>query len=360
MNLTKNTIFLLSLMYCSTLLGESPQIDQDAISGNVKAAHREREFGRVPRAEGKNIPPVTAIAADKKAFFCSASYTLWAPYQQGVNIALSNISYTPPPSEPGNIISPFFPLRSGFKATVGKNLFYDGWVALITYTWFYNPVTTNKSSYIQGNVYQSPWIAQDYDNLSNITASFGNQFNRINSRLFRKLKFTPSFIFTPWVGLQGAWEDQDFDASMTVESTPFSLLTMENKQYWWCVGPYAGTEISYSLMKNVLLTINSGMGINLSKHDIYMHQTSAPTTAPDQKSIIRLLEDHVWGTEAMFEISFGPSISHDFRDVSCFIKAEWEMQTWMNHNGFVPVVNPVGLYGDYSMQGFTLTAGAIF
>ncbi|MCH9617421.1 MAG: hypothetical protein SP4CHLAM5_07100 [Chlamydiia bacterium] len=358
----KNTIFVFTLVTMTYIFGEKPFIDETTLSGNVRAAYITREFGKVPRKEAPNVPSATAVAANKKNFFCSASYTLWTANQGGMNIATSNTSQPPFTNSAGNTIAPISSVRSGFKITAGKNLFFDGWIALISYTWFNNPANFDSSSYIAGNSYRSPWIIEDYINLTAISDNFSNQFNRINSKLYRRLKFSPSFIFTPWIGLQGAWEDQYLDANITIEKTLLSssLLTMRNLQYWWCIGPYAGTEITYTTVKNIIFFINSGAGLNLAKHDVFLKQEMAPTSSPNEKTTTQDLPMYSWNTEAMFESSLGVAIHHNFGDVSCFLKASWEIQIWMNHNGFISPYDGTGIYGDYSTQGLTISAGAIF
>jgi hypothetical protein len=362
MSYIRHIIFLCTTISVSNLLAEMSSIDEGTVAGNVRAAYITREFGRVPRKEARNIPPLTAVAANKKTFFCSASYILWVPYQDGINIAVSNTSETPFSKKAGNTITPIRSVRNGFKVTAGKNLFFDGWIALVSYTWFNNPANFDENSYIPGNTYRSPWIAEDYINLTAISDSFSNQFNRINSKLYRRLRFSPSFTLTPWAGLQGVWEDQYLDANITIEKSleDTSLLTMRNTQYWWCLGPYAGTEITYSIIKRLTLFANSGIGINLCKHDTYMLQQTADHLSPTVKTLTQNLGIHRWNTEAMFEASFGLAAQHNFGDVAGFLKASWEIQTWMNHNGFLPAYCGTGYYGDYSMQGLTITAGAVF
>lgn len=357
MKISKYYLFITLLSISGTLFGNtSADTSNTFVSGNIKKAHHEKEFGKAPSKYGRNIPPSAGINANKRAISLSGSYTLWQVFQTGITIAdVGNASAVPAAN-----ITPSNPPRSGLKVRGGKHLFYDNWEATISYTWFYNPATMQNNGYTSTNNYTSPWINLDYQNLTNITSRFFNQFNRIEFQLYRQLKYSPQFIITTWLGLQGVWEDQSLDADMNIIAEEDLFFTMRNTQDWWCIGPYAGTKVILPIFKYFSLFTNLGTGVNLVKRNVTQLQEIAPLSDHENTTVIYNTTFHEWNAEPMIEAYLGASSSHNFGSVTCYANISWQLQTWFSHNGFLPAFKNTGIYGNYSMQGLTATVGAYF
>lgn len=356
------SLFFLTIFLCS-YLSASNELSNTEIAGNVKRSHRLREYGKVKPCDARNIPRPGGIARANKSLQFYASYLLWAIYQDGQNIALSNIADSGIGNlSKGNTIIPYSPVRSGLKVYAGKSLYYDDWEALIGYTWIGNVNPLSTRSFHIDNIYYCPWLREDHLDLAEIATSYSNQFNRIDSKLYRHLALAQSFCFTPWIGVLGAWEDCYLETDIEVQETitDFHLFFMRNKQYWWCIGPYSGIEISYNFWKPLSLFASTGGSINLSKYSVILNQQRAELSDPDEKTTTQDMGSFTWEVEPMLEATLGLNVDVKIADVLFFFKAAWECQTWFSHNGFIIPPYNTGIYGNYSMQGLTTTIGVVF
>ncbi len=350
-------IYLLSLL-------SYPLYAEDAeIAGNVNPNYKPRESGRVSTQHALNLPPTHYYADASMVFSASASYTLWVPYQNGLIIAISN---APPASltdlTPGNALTPSSHPCSGLKVNVEKCGFYDDWTAGISYVWFNNPNNLRSKGFDINAYYKSPWIPDSYQDIYSIESSFSNQFNEVRGKLYKPLAFTSNFILSPWICLVGAWESQYLNANIDYEGTgsDFYIFTMENKQFWWCIGPGSGLEIAFKTPWYLSLYLNAGGSLNLARHIIY--QTSNQTNLFISSTVETLLNtaSFLWKVEPMIESSLGLRFDYSFSKTAIFLKSSWDLQTWFSHNGFITTKNRRGYYSNYSMQGLTVSAGCYF
>ncbi|MCH9811560.1 hypothetical protein K0U07_02210 [bacterium] len=343
------------LLFLPAILSADDPLPKKAVAGNVKAAHREREFGKVSREKGHLVPPSAGVAASKRSFSLTAAYTLWQGYFNGINVASSRGSA----NQIGTPLTPTIPIRNGLKVSASKNLFYDNWQASLTYTWYYNPSPLGYANYNPALTYTSPWVSGEYSNLSNIKSSFYNQFNRIHVKMFRVLRHSKYLLMTPWIGLQGVWETEDLHMDTEVIARTNYLFSMKNTQFWWCIGPFAGTKLILPILPYISLYANAGAGLHLTKRDLYQYKNGNPQN-PEELLPTSTTENHQWFTEAMMEGSLGLSMSHDFAEITCFTNIAWQVQTWFSHCGYVTNYLPRSSYGNYSLQGLTIKIGATF
>lgn len=350
-------IYLLSLLTIS-LYGEEGEL-----AGNVSPNYRPRESGRVSPNNALNLPPTHYFANASMVFSFSASYTLWAPYQNGLIIATANTPTTPLLDlAPGNSLVPATHLCSGLKVVFEKCSFYEDWTAGISYVWFNNPNNLSSKGFNTNDYYNSPWIEDTYQDIYFIESSFSNQFNEVRAKLYKPLAFAPNFILSPWICFVGAWDTQKLHANIDYEGSlsNFYLFTMKNKQLWWCVGPGSGAEITFKTPWYVSLYLSAGGSLNLAKHMIY--QTSNQTDLFSSSTVHALLntEAFIWKVAPMIESSLGLRFDYSFSKTAIFLKSSWDLQTWFSHNGFITKTNRQGTFSSYSMQGLTLSAGCYF
>jgi len=296
-------------------------------------------------------------------FSPSVSYTFWVPYQNGLTIAVANA-----PSEPLSDLTPGASLApathpcSGFKVSFEKCGFYDDWTAGISYMWFNNSNKLSSKNYDINFYYHSPWIPDPYQDIYLIESKFSNQFNEFRGKLFKPLAFAENFILSPWICLIGAWESQYLDATIDYEGslTNFYLFTMENRQYWWCVGPGSGIEISFKTPWYLSLYINGGGSLTLTRNVIDQSSNQTNLYSVSTEEALLNISTFVWKVAPMIESSLGLRFDYSFSKTAIFLKSSWDLQTWFSHNGFITTKDRTGTYSNYSMQGLTVTAGCYF
>ncbi len=331
--------------------------------GNIKGNHFPEEHGKVKDEFARSVPSAYYRAGEDSSFAFSASYTLWVPYMNGINIANSNNPITPSTSlAAGNMIRPITSARSGFQLQAEKYLHYDHWRWCIGYMWFNNQNPLSNHSFKIDNHYSSPWISTPIATLLEASSSFSNQFNSILGTIDRSLAVTQTFIFTPFAGIIGGWETSSLNANLQLLDTfdDLQLFTMSNKLYWWCIGPYAGLEFSYRIMNKLSLFLKTASSLNLAKTDLYEQQSLLELTTPGSESVPNNHENHLWNIEPMTACQLGMKLNYKLKDLSLLLDLSWELQTWFHHMGFLSSGNLMGLRGNYSMQGLNASFGIIF
>jgi hypothetical protein len=303
------------------------------------------DMSSTPKAQYSVAPAKNPGGDDALAFYIQAAYTFWVPYQEGMNFASSGNTGTA--TIAGNYLTPSINGCSGFKVGIGANTMHDGWMVGLNYAWFYNNPTILANSLIDGTTYTATF------NDSGVTyrkpsSQWTGQFNRIDGQLDRSFYAGHYLTFRPWLGLLGAWETQNVNLFETV-SAP---LPMNNwKQNWWAIGPYAGCEASFFFTNEWAMYISSGASMLLATHTLTQLEKSNSNGVFSYN-----LADTFYNVEPMMETSLGLRWDSYWTDWALCIDLSWELQTYFSHNGFQSFDNPMGLMGNYSMQG--VTAGA--
>jgi hypothetical protein len=300
-------------------------------------------------------PPCSLRHIEKKTLpiIFSAFYTLWAPYQEGMNIAYS----TGDTIEPGNTIRPTTFYRSGFIVGGGWNSYHDDWTISSRYTLFYNYPDFHKQKLKITDSYHTPFSEEAFKS-DKLHSQFNNWFNRVDVTIDRSF-FTGRFIsIRPWMGILGAWEDSNLNFNMKAEGEDYEITDI--KQYtffqsWRALGPYAGIEGTYYLVKQFGFFLSSGAAICRANHIVTQHIS----TVDDEYILLDIdpidTETSFSNVEPMIEASIGIRCDMEWKKITLRVQAAWQLQTYFSHNGFQGYYSPLGIYGNYSMEG--LTAG---
>ena len=268
--------------------------NESEISGNIRVESAPKEFGLVSSDNSLKIPPAYAPTGENYKYTIDVAYTLWVAYQEGLTVAFSNSPTTAVGNlPPGNSIRPPAPARSGFKVMAFMQLHYDDWATGIEYTWFNNQNKLSTRNFNIDNAYKTTWTTQSTIDLSEIASSFSNQFNRLNLKLLRQVEFGPSFVLSPWISIAGAWEDQDFNADMELQKTvnDIDFFQMRNTQYWYAVGPSAGSKILVPITKHFSCFLDSGAALTFAKHSVRQNQRESETSTSDKVVILNIFDD---------------------------------------------------------------------
>lgn len=303
------------------------------------------------------VPPAQYPAgAESKNYFLSAAYTYWVPYQEGLNIAIGSNDI----ETPGDIARPAMNGASGFKIGAGINLQHDGWIASAEYTWFYYAPNFKANTLIDGPEYNAIFNNNSVT-YTTLQSQFAMQFNRVDLTVDRSFCIGDFITLKPWMGLLFACDRQHLNyigAIASVENNESEYAFRQED--WYGIGPYAGSEAMYYFGKDWGLYISSGMSMLLAHRYVSVNDTNVITATGALSSIANYNKTSFDGVNPMLEIGLGARWDGNWTNWGLCIDLGWELQTYFNHNGFLPYNSPTGLLGDFSMQGLTLAIKVTF
>lgn len=343
-----------------SLLGSAFLLGSTALQAN--------DYDYDDASDKKNVHAVPAAqypVGDNLTFFIDAAYTLWVPYQEGMNLFILGGHLG---VQKGNIYRPKMSACSGFKVGMGVNTQHDGWRSHLGYTWFYHNPSTRAASLKTGNDIISPdaylnlWDDVGTQNVRYGESKFKTQFNRIDLTLDRSFFSGTNIAFRPWIGLMAAWDYQKLEfasgssaLSRTVESAN-DTADFDLKQEWWGIGQYSGLETKYYFTKEFGLYLSMGGALLLTDRTNTHTETTYDTTQVTQW----YGDNNFTSVEPMLENAIGVCYNGEWPDWGLDIFAEWDCQTYFFHNGFLPQVpnaDDVSIYtnrGNFSLQGLTI------
>ncbi|MCH9617423.1 MAG: hypothetical protein SP4CHLAM5_07120 [Chlamydiia bacterium] len=298
-------------------------------------------------------PPQHPGGPDALSFYVGAAYTYWAPYQEGMNLAIGEP--TTGTTVRGNVLKPAMNAASGFKVSLGANTHHDGWNAEIAYTWFYYSPSMKDHTILTGVTYRPTFNAID-EAYSSLKSQFKTQFNRIDLTVDRSFYAGHYMTFRPWMGLLAAWDTQNLNFIGNTSST----VTQQayKKQTWWGIGPYAGGEGTYYFTNDWGLFIKSGVSLLLSDRTVYNNNLNY--TDGVAASAVANNKATDYGVDPMFETELGLRWDSNWTDWALRIDLGWQLQTYFNHNGFLGYYSGAGNMGTFAMQGLTLAVRVNF
>ena len=314
-----------------------------------KTAVPQKEYYAVP-------PPQYPSEEEGMSIFLDGSYTFWAPYQNGMFLLTTNSTT----EKKASWIKTAFPVQSGFKAGLGFNTFHDGWKLQAEYTWFYNHPSIQPATLQVPNVdYYCPWINQD-TLAGSVSSKFCNTFQRVDLTMDRTYYLGNYLAVGPWIGILGAWDDQDFyvkigpiaDANPPADA---DIRIMTQNMSWWCIGPYIGVDSSYYFYDEWAIFCTGGASLNLALH----YTNSLVTDASENNTVIYSNTGaKIPSIEPMFETSLGLRWDSAGQDWGLRVQIGWELQAYLDHCTFFQTMDntfsSLPSYGTYGMQGLTV------
>ncbi|MCH9811564.1 hypothetical protein K0U07_02230 [bacterium] len=286
-------------------------------------------------------------------FSIGAAYTYWVPYQEGMILAVGGNNTT----VAGDTITPAVSAQSGFKVFGSTNCYHDGWVAHLGYTWFYNPTNLRANTLID-NVTYTATFNNDSVTYSSINSQFGNQFNRIHASVDRAFFAGHYLAIRPWMGLLAAFEEQHLVYVGTHSVGDGSYDGFHMSQNWWGIGPYGGTEATYYFAPDWGLRVYSGLSMLYAEHKA-RYKNFTVTSSQTSEAVNNSLALY-WGVEPMLEVGLSICWEGNWTDWGLALDIGWELQTYFDHNPFQGYYSGVGIAGNYSMQGLTVSARVSF
>ncbi len=301
-------------------------------------------LGTILEANTSQEDPTTFtnfLANRKESFYqVKAFYTYQLASQEGMILA----STIGTPGLAGNFITPPLNATSGFKIGASSSLFHDDWSITGNYQWFYNNALLKRSQLIGGLLYTSNF-SNTTTTYNQLYSQFNNQFNRIDLSLERAI-YTGHYVsFTANAGLLASWENQYLNFNLTKNTPPNTVHKNRLQQQWWAIGPYVGTYADYYYTSNWASFLQAGTSLLLAQHKVIQLSSSNQYNSTNQFSNV----------EPMLDLSIGFFYENYLNDAKIRIDLGWQVQTYFSHNGILGYNGPMGIMGNYSLQG--LVAG---
>ena len=266
----------------------------------------------------------------------NAFYTFQVANQEGM-ILLSSIGT---PCLCGNKIRPSLHASSGFKIGACSSLFHDDWSITGNYQWFDNSAPLKKSNLIGGLLYTSNF-SDNTTTYNQCYSQFKNQFNRIDLSLERAI-YTGHYVsFTANAGLLASWENQHLNFNLTENTPPNSVHQNRLQQQWWGIGPYIGTYADYYYTSQWASFLHAGTSLLLAQHKIIQLSSSTQYNSNTQFPNV----------EPMLDLSIGFFYENYLYSTKTRIDLGWQVQTYFSHNGILDYNGPMGIMGNFSLQG---------
>ncbi len=166
------------------------------------------------------------------------SFIYWHVSQDSMDIAHVLPSSTATPPLPGAIAFQDFKYKPGFKAGVGFNTNYDGWVGWAEYTWLHQKTSTAQTAPALPSGAPGAWTAQDWFTTTPLTAPSVSSHWRMNLDILDLMVSRPFYQGTkvtidPFAGLRGLLLRQNLNINLGV---PFAHVKSQS----WAIGPDAG------------------------------------------------------------------------------------------------------------------------
>lgn len=302
------------------------------------------------------VPPAKyPTNAENNNFFIGVSYTYWAPYQEGIDIAIARNSL----ETQGTTISPAMPAVSGFKVDLGANLQHDGWVISGNYTWFYLP-TPMRSNSLSDSLEYTATFAPDTVSFLTLNSQFAMQLNRADITIDRSFWAGHFLSIRPWLGLLGASDRQHLNYTGVIAGGQNNVQQVNIMQEdWWGIGPYAGSEATYYVNKDWGFYISSGISMLLTHR--YVQASNINYNADGSTDGLNTNSRTSYnGVEPVFDATLGARWDANWTNWGIRLDLGWEFQKYFSHNGFLGYYSGTGVLSDFAVQGLTFSVRVNF
>ncbi len=160
-----------------------------------------------------------------------------------------------------NIDSVPFNWKYGFRAGIGRNLIYDAWDTVFTYT-YYQSKTSSQAAMTTGGI-SSPFAANFYVNNTNgatitldptyrnASVQWNFYFNNFDLELGRRFIIDQFLTLRPFIGLKSAIINQDINTfwQNPTNASNFTNATENLKNNFWGIGPALGLNSTWNVYR---------------------------------------------------------------------------------------------------------------
>ena len=207
------------------------------------------------------------------------SFIYWHTSQEYMDVA-----YVPEASTasaattiPGAVAYQNFTYNPGFKAGIGFNTNYDGWVFWAEYTWLHQTVSGTQVAPTLPSGAAGTWTANDWFTFkttatppvpntgSSVTSKWKFNMDMVDAVFSRPFYEGMQLTTSPYAGLRALWLRQDLNITM-VQSNPVNNATSHNQSHNWSIGPVAGVMGHWMLGSGVRFEGNTAMSLLYTRY----------------------------------------------------------------------------------------------
>lgn len=168
------------------------------------------------------------------------SFIYWHVSQDSMDLAHVLPASTATTVTPGAVAYQDFNYKPGFKAGLGVNTNYDGWVGWAEYTWLHQDTTTSETPPALPTGAAGTWVVQDWFTTpvaiaagADVTSKWTMKLDMLDVIFSRPYYQGKKITIDPFAGLRGLWLRQDLSIALGIPN-----VAVTSKQ--WAVGPNAG------------------------------------------------------------------------------------------------------------------------
>ena len=299
----------------------------------------------------ETLYPVLGTNAPYGHVFFTADWLLWRTRQGDMEFAVQGVStssLTPFMGSTTNKLN--FDLKSGFRVGFGVHLPNDGWDIYLNYTDF----RPNASKSVEGPLfplllYNPPFIA------TSAHAEWKIFFKTLDIEIGRAYYIGKSLSFRPFIGMTGAWIDQQAHVRYEAGSISFSEIDhIATHNDFKGAGPRLGMDSNWYFGEGLSLFANLATVITVGHFDLENNQTQGDLETIRLKSDLNLLSPVL---QLIAGLAWDRNYHRDQWHVG--FSAGFETQYWWRQNQmerFTDSIAPIFVRAesDLSFYGLTL------
>ncbi len=311
-------------------------------------------------------PPSRFQVKNGYNMFLTADFLWWSANTDGLYYAQSNFG-TPTTALPpdgsvdfsGHLQRVKEEWQPGARVGLGGNMPYDEWDIYLNWTWFHTDPTGSAKDHEHGPLLVL-WSHPDDPSArlaTHASAKWDLTINILDLEMGRSFWVGKHFSMRPYMGIRGAWIDQEFKIKYDYATSPEIKGKLKMKSDFEGVGVRAGIDMRFALYSGWSLYGLATASLMYGDFDCDFQQKS------DQYKIARTEDGFHRGTST---VQMGLGIRWDtffhHRRYHFGIAAGWEQNIWYGltqFNHFYGQLQTGSLNqnkGDLTLQGGTLSA----
>ncbi|HKZ00270.1 MAG TPA: Lpg1974 family pore-forming outer membrane protein [Rhabdochlamydiaceae bacterium] len=306
-----------------------------------------------------------------EGFFVTGDFLWWQAEQDGLEYAVVTDVYTGPESvyNHGRVKEIGFEWGPGFRVGLGYNLPWDGWDLYANWTHFHKDSHSHVSAPSDKNVSPvwSAYLNTPKNRASEASAHYGLTYNILDLELGRNFFASHSLSLRPFIGIRGAWIDQDvrYEYENLQVVVPPKDEHNKLKNDFNAGGFRAGFNTTWHFTRNWGIFGNIAASLMYGEFHVAqkLHWPNAFGAIIDQKEEIDLVRGNLeLGAGLLWEAYFSKGRYH------LALTAAYEVLQWFSQNQLLQFSDPTKLAlssngtinqkkdGDLGLHGGTLSA----
>jgi len=301
--------------------------------------------------------------------FITADFIYWTARMDDLAYVTTGYSNQTASVGSGNTKYPDWKWRPGFKVGIGLNLPHDGWDGLAELTWLHS--SADNVTKLEGNGILPLWnisalsgFFSNNDTIREANTSWDLHYYHVNLELGRHFYISRFLTIRPFVGLKGAWIDQDYHVQYDISIPDLaSTFRMKNDQDYWGIGLRFGMNTTWKMDQHWGLYGNLSLSALWSQFQVKredkrfdtLNNLANPTPLNTEITTLNA-QDDFHTIKGVLELGIGLQGQWWFADNRYHIltQAGWDELLWINHNNLLKPYFSQSARGDMILQGLTI------